>query len=179
MRVIAGEARGFPLKAPKSADTRPTSDKIRGAIYSMLASMGVEPERVLDLYAGSGALGIEALSRGAESADLVERNAGACAVIRENLAKTKLAPKARVLHGEVERMLSRLDGSYDLILLDPPYADQRVPAVIEALAQHGLVTAASTVVYEHSKRTVPPLSCGPLALHATRCHGDTCITIYD
>lgn len=180
MRVIAGEAKGFPLRAPKGTDTRPTSDKVRGAIFSMLGSLGVEaPDRVLDLYAGTGALAIEAISRGAAQADLVEQGAAACTVIRENLLRTRLGGRARVLQMPVERALARLEGPYDLIFLDPPYAATGVPAVMGALAERGLVDANAVVVYEHSKRTTPPDTIGPLALYQTRCHGDTCVSIYD
>ena len=179
MRVIAGEARGFPLKAPRDAATRPTSDKVRGAIFSMLASLGLDaPERVLDLYAGSGALAIEALSRGAEHADLVERASSVCAVARENLAKTRFTERARVLQGDVERLLPDLKGPYDLVFLDPPYADARAPEVVQAVGSSGLVRQGGAIVYEHGKRTVPPAASGAFAARPSRCHGDTCITIY-
>jgi 16S rRNA (guanine966-N2)-methyltransferase len=176
--VIAGEARGVPLRAPRGADTRPTSDKVRGAIFSMLASMGVAMDRVLDLYAGTGALGIEALSRGAGHADLVERAPAACAAIRANLAKTKLDARARLVQADVERALARLEGRYDLVFLDPPYTDERADAVIASLGATGVVDAESVVVYEHSRRREPPATCGPLTLRTTRRHGDTCVTIY-
>lgn len=179
MRVIGGEARGVPLKAPRSGDTRPTSDKVRGAIFDMLAAMGAPMGRVLDLYAGSGALGIEALSRGAEHCDLVERAAAACAVIRDNLAKTRLGDRARVVQSTVERALPQLDGTYDLVFLDPPYADDRAPAMLAALGETGLIGPESVVVYEHARRREPPAACGPLTVRVTRCHGDTCVTIYD
>ncbi len=135
-------------------------------------------ERVLDLYAGTGALAIEALSRGAAEAVLVERNPAACAVIRENLARTRLASRARVVQGDVERVLPRLDGPFDVVFLDPPYADERVDAVLAALGAHGVINEQSVVVYEHSKRRQPPETCGPLTRYLTRCHGDTCVTIY-
>ena len=178
MRVIAGTARGLPLRAPKSEATRPTSDKARGAIFSMLAAMDATFGRVLDLYAGTGALAIEALSRGADEAVLIERNPGACAVIRDNLARTGFARVATVVQGEVERALARQDGVFDMVFLDPPYADERAPVVLEALATASLIGRESVVVYEHSRRTPPPPVCGPLALRVTRRHGDTCITIY-
>lgn len=179
MRVIAGEARGVPLKAPRGADTRPTADKIRGAIFNMLASMEAPMGRVLDLYAGTGAMAIEALSRGAEHADLIERAPAAGAVIRDNLAKTGVAGRARLIQGTVERALPRLEGCYDLVFLDPPYADEGAPSVMETLAERGLIGPGSVVVYEHARRRQPPSTCGPLRLRTTRCHGDTCITIYD
>src|SRR3990172_1732968 len=107
MRVIAGSARGRPLKAPRdrAGRTRPSSELVRGAMFSALASMGADMARVLDLYAGSGALGIEALSRGGDTCDFVERDAGACAVIRDNLAATGFADRSRVHQMPVERVL--------------------------------------------------------------------------
>jgi 16S rRNA (guanine966-N2)-methyltransferase len=179
MRVIAGEARGVPLRAPRGMETRPTSDKVRGAIFSMLASMGATMDRVLDLYAGTGALAIEALSRGAEHADLVERAPAACAAIRANLVKTRMGERAHLLTGDVERVLPRLTERYDLVFLDPPYADEHADAALVRLGERGLIDEGSVVVYEHSRRRQPPPTCAPLTLRVTRCHGDTCITIYD
>src|SRR5687767_9502577 len=109
MRVIAGEAKGARLKGPPSFGTRPMSDKIKGALFSMLGSLGVEPDRVLDLYAGTGSIGIEALSRGAEWADFVEQNAAACAVVRANLDHTKFAESARVHQLPVAAFLGRAE----------------------------------------------------------------------
>lgn len=179
MRVIAGEARGVPLKGPAGAETRPTSDKVRGVIFDMLAAMEAPMDRVLDLYAGTGALAIEALSRGADHADLVERAAAACAVIRDNLTTTRLAARATLHRGDVARVLPRLRGRYDLVFMDPPYADGRPGAVLAALAARGLVDSAAVVVYEHAKRRPPPDPPHPLRIRTTRCHGDTCITIYE
>ncbi len=109
MRVIAGEAKGHRLKAPKGMLTRPMADKIKGAVFSMLASLGIESERVLDLYAGSGAVGIEFLSRGATWLDAVEQRADAVAVIAENLAHTKFADRAQVHKTTVQAFLARPD----------------------------------------------------------------------
>ena len=115
MRVISGEARGHTLKAPKGMTTRPMSDKIKGAVYSMLSglldSSGREWGHVLDMYAGSGAIGIEALSRGATWADFVEVNAGVCRVISDNLEHTKLGERARVNNRNVAAFLNHPPGS--------------------------------------------------------------------
>src|SRR3972149_4981592 len=119
MRVIAGEARGKPLKAPKAI--RPTTDLVKGAIFSMLEALGGEWERVLDLYSGSGALGIEALSRGAEWADFVEREPRSCSVIKDNLEKTGFKEYSHVYRSSVKRALEFLEGNYSLVLMDPPY----------------------------------------------------------
>src|SRR3970282_1802942 len=110
MRVIAGRAKGRRLAGPPSRATRPTSDLVRGAMFSALSSMGADMSRVLDLYAGSGALGIEALSRGGGSLYFVERDATACAIIRENLRLTGFERQARVHCLSAERVLERLDG---------------------------------------------------------------------
>ena len=109
VRVIAGDRRGFQLKGPAGKFTRPMADRVRGALFSMLASLGVEPERVLDLYAGTGGIGIEALSRGAESADFVEQNAAAAAVVRANLAHTRYTDVTRVHQEPVSTFLARAE----------------------------------------------------------------------
>ena len=96
MRVISGSARGHRLKGPPSTLTRPMADKIREALFSSLASIGAEPSRVLDLYAGTGSIGIEALSRGAEHVDFVDQQKAACAVVRENLEHTRFTGQATV-----------------------------------------------------------------------------------
>jgi len=180
MRVIAGEARGFRLKAPAGMRTRPMADKIKGALYSMLASLGVEPVRVLDLYAGSGAVGIEALSRGAEWADFVERNGAACAVIRENLAHTKFAPVAAVHQTGVEQFLGRVpDEPYDFVIMDPPYADPEIVPNLARLGRSALVAPGTIVAIGHSPRVELPDELPPLRRLRHRCHGDSCFSIYE
>lgn len=178
MRVIAGDARGRPLKAPRGLRTRPTSDLLRGTIFSMLASMGVSLGRVLDLYAGSGALGIEALSRGAVTADFVERDAAACAVIRDNLMNVGVAKDAHIYHLPVERSLACLSDRYDLIFLDPPYADTGVGRFLDSLGVRPLIDRSTTLVYEHDRRNTPPERIGVLSRIKTRRHGDSCVSIY-
>ena len=144
----------------------------------MLASMDVSLGRVLDLYAGSGALGIEALSRGAVTADFVERDAVACAIIRDNLMRVGAAKDARIYHLPVERSLARLSGRYDLIFLDPPYADTGVGRLLESLGAGPLVNQSTTIVYEHDRRTTPPETIGVLSQIKTRRHGDSCVSFY-
>ena len=178
MRVIAGEAKGHRLAGPPSRATRPTSDLVRGAIFSALESMGVELTRVLDLYAGSGALGIEALSRGGEWCDFVEKDARTCASIRENLAKTRFDGRAKVHCAPVERVLARLTGPYTLVLADPPYAQEAAPP-LERLVESGLAEAGRTVlVLEHSSREEGPGRLGGLSQVKTLRHGDSAVSIY-
>jgi 16S rRNA (guanine966-N2)-methyltransferase len=188
MRVIAGLAKGHTLRGPKSDATRPTSDKVRGAIFSMLeAMMPLEGLRALDLYAGTGALGIEALSRGAAWCDFVEQDRAACRIIAENLDHTRLAGQAKVHALAVEKVLAHPEfltphftesPGYDIITLDPPYADEGIWAVMERLADWPLTATGAVVVLEHSKRTEPPVAIGDLAMLKTRRHGDTSFTLY-
>jgi len=176
MRVIAGTLGGRRLKAPPGRGTRPTSDRVREALFSMLAD--VEGARVLDLFAGSGALGIEALSRGAASAVFVERDARAAAVLRENLAALELgSQRAELRRGEALAALrtARKRGEhYDLVLIDPPYADaaglgEKLPALLAPLLGPG-----ARVVTESDRRA--PLGLG-LPVATERRYGDTSITI--
>ena len=181
MRVIAGEAKGLRLKSPPVRHLRPTSDLVRGAVFDMLASLGADLSRVLDLYAGSGALGVEALSRGASWCDLVDRDRAACATIRENLALAGFQERARVLCQPVERVSESALGReepYSLVLVDPPYEDKSAVAVVERLAASPLVAPDGTLVLEHSWRRPPPDGFGRFKLVVRRRHGDTGVSIY-
>jgi 16S rRNA (guanine966-N2)-methyltransferase len=205
VRVIAGIARGRPLRAPSRAPTRPTGDKMKGAIFSMLDAealrRGIEPvayddehdgrfaaavawPRVLELYAGSGALAIEALSRGATHADLVESSADARRAIAANLGATGLTDRASIHALTSEAAVSTFRGTYDLILLDPPYDAVGVRLVLERLADGGLIDPSGVVVWEHSRSTEPPEHIrapgtnGGLRLLRTRRHGAASVSLY-
>lgn len=156
MRVIAGEAKGKPLKAPKAI--RPTTDLVKGAIFSMLEALGGGWERVLDLYSGSGALGIEALSRGAEWADFVEREPRNCSVIKDNLEKTGFKERSHVYCCSVKRALEFLEGDYDLVLMDPPYAMPGLEGLVGEVALFPRLKKGSFLVVSHSSRTPCPPS---------------------
>ena len=205
MRVIAGVARGRPLQAPARAPTRPTADKTKGAIFSMLDAealrRGFEPvpddeeqdgrfaaavawPRVLELYAGSGALSIEALSRGAAHADLVDSSSDARKTIVSNLEKTGLTERASVHALSSESAVSTFRGTYELILLDPPYDAEGVRLVLERLASSGLLDRSGVVVWEHGRSTEPPEQItapggdGGLRLLRTRQHGASSVSLY-
>jgi 16S rRNA (guanine966-N2)-methyltransferase len=185
MRVISGDRRGFQLKGPAGRFTRPMADRVREALFSMLASLGVEPARVLDLYAGTGGIGIEALSRGAKSADFVERNAAAAAVVRANLAHTRYTDVARVYQEPVSAFLSRVErgaaeqAPYDLIVMDPPYADPDLVATLERVGRSPLVESTTILAIGHSPRVTLPERAGRLVRLRERCYGDSCFSIYD
>ncbi len=188
MRVIAGQARGVPLVAPAGQGTRPTADKVKGAIFSALGDLGCEGA-VLDLFAGSGALGIEALSRGAASCDFVDSAAAACKAIRANLAKTKLEALARVHCQPVARFVAAHgshggrgagDGAspFDLILMDPPYALPDLDRLLGEIASSALVGEGTALLVEHASRRALPPELGRLRLARQREHGDTAFSIY-
>lgn len=204
MRVIAGTARGRPLVAAEWGGTRPTADKIKGVIFSMLEAeayrRGCAPAeddevgvrfaaavcwpRVLELYAGSGALAIEALSRGAERAELVEPAAEARKAIAENLRRTGLAERAHALSTTSDAAVSTLTGPYDLILLDPPYDEPAVPSLVERLLARGLLSPAGVLSWEHGRGTVPPERIGRSEAGGawrrarTNTHGAAAVSLY-
>jgi 16S rRNA (guanine(966)-N(2))-methyltransferase RsmD len=184
MRVTGGVYRSRALRAPRGDRTRPTSDRVREALFGILgAKRGFTGARVLDLYAGTGALAIEALSRGAERAVLVESARPAVEVIAGNLAALGLTARARVLPMLVEKASAALgrDDLFDLVLVDPPYA--LVPSgaatrALEGLARAGLFAPDAIVVLEHAQGDVPP-AMEHLTLRETRRYGDTSLTFYD
>lgn len=179
MRVISGTARGRRLKGPPSHATRPMADKIKGALFNMLLSLGVEPERVLDLYAGTGNIGIEALSRGATSADFVDQGREQCAVIRQNLATTGFASAGKVHQVPVLSYIQSQAKPYDFVILDPPYAAPDIIDTLEALSASSLVQSGTIVVLGHWPRLELPDTIGRLECIRHRCHGDSCFSIYD
>lgn len=179
MRIISGSARGRKLKGPPAHSTRPMTDKIRGAVFNSLASLGVEPHHVLDLYAGTGAIGIEALSRGAVHADFVDMGKEPATVIRENLRTTGFERQGHVHQMPVDRYIERADRPYDFIVMDPPYADPQIIPTLEHVAGSKLVQSGTIVVLGHSPRVEPPDQVGPLEALRHRCHGDTCFSIYE
>ncbi len=144
----------------------------------MLDAMGASYDRVLDLYAGSGALGIEALSRGDGTADFVESDAAAATTIAANLAGTGFESRAKLLRLTAERAAGRLSGPYTLVLADPPYYDEDAPEVVRQLAASPLVDEGTVLVLEHHRRRPAPGELGQLRLYRTRRHGDTVVSIY-
>lgn len=148
MRVIAGEAKGRRLTGLRSPGLRPTTDRVREALFSTLGR-DVAGARVLDLFAGSGALGIEALSRGARSAVFVDHDKGALDAIRANLELTRMADRATVVPLAAERFVASVPaGSLDLVLMDPPYAMGVPVEILQALVAGGALAPGAQVVLE-------------------------------
>jgi 16S rRNA (guanine966-N2)-methyltransferase len=179
MRVISGSAKGRKLKGPPSSATRPMADKIKGALFNMLTSLGVEPEVVLDLYAGTGNIGIEALSRGARRADFVDQGREQCAVIRENLRATGFANVATVHQAPVQSFIASGRDAYDFVILDPPYAAPDIVETLALLAASPLVQSGTIVVLGHWPRLNPPDLIGRMEIVRHRCHGDSCFSVYE
>lgn len=179
MRIIAGTHRGRRLRAPAGTATRPTADRVREAVFSMVGP--VDGLEVLDLFSGSGALALEALSRGAASAVLVDRSPRAAAVARENAASLGLADRVRIVRRDwrsalvAERAAGR---SFGLCLCDPPYTlTDRVVAGVGALLAP-LMTSSGTVVIEHSAALSPPDPSGlEIASRTDRTYGDTAVSV--
>ncbi|GAA2891873.1 16S rRNA (guanine(966)-N(2))-methyltransferase RsmD [Microbacterium esteraromaticum] len=177
-RIIAGAARGARLDVP-GAGTRPTSDRVRESLFGALESMdAISGARVLDLYAGSGALGLEAWSRGAERVDLVEISRPAANIVGRNAAVVAkamgAAPVAKVHQSAVRAYLSRAQGPFDLVFTDPPYdlVDAAMTADLVALAP--LLSADAVVVIERGKRATPPdLDASGLTMLREKAYGDT------
>jgi len=157
-RIIAGVHGGRRLTAPAGASTRPTSDRVREACVSALGTLvDLSEVRFADLYAGSGAVGLEALSRGASHALLVEAEAPAARIIRDNIASLRLGTAAQLITGRVSQVLAAEPegGPYDVVFADPPYAvaDEEVAEVQQALVDHGWLAPDAVVVFERSTRT--------------------------
>ncbi|HVE76513.1 MAG TPA: 16S rRNA (guanine(966)-N(2))-methyltransferase RsmD [Actinomycetota bacterium] len=173
LRVIAGEAGGRRLKGAELEGIRPTSDKLKGAVFSRLAD-GVEGIDVLDLYSGSGALGIEALSRGARSAVFIEKNPAAARIIEENLKTTGLLEKAEVVRTAVDQYLQgpAPEPPFGLVLMDPPYEEGLPLEALALLRTGGFVVAGAHVVVEISSRNLPADAPEGFDLEAERRYGD-------
>ena len=175
MRIVAGSRKGHRIEAPKGVITRPTGDRVREAAFALVGP--VDGAKVLDVFAGSGAMGLEALSRGATRCIFVERDKAACKVIQRNLEKLRLTG-AIVLCQEATRALredAAREQRYDLILVDAPYEDwERHEAAIGGLLP-GLLATDGLVVLETSSRVEPEL---PLALVTTRRYGSARITVF-
>lgn len=179
MRVVGGQARGMPLKTARVRGLRPTTDRVRAAIFSMLEARAVAMTRVLDLYAGTGALGIETLSRGAPWADFVERDPRLCAVIRENLERTGFGERAAIHAMPVSRAIHALPGAYDLVFLDPPYAEARsLGPLLAALIAAGRARSGTYVVVEHPARVDLDFAQPGLNAVQHKTYGDTAVTLY-
>jgi 16S rRNA (guanine966-N2)-methyltransferase len=181
MRIVAGSLGGRVLRAPHGATTRPTSEKVRQALFNLLGPPGAD-HHVLDLFAGSGALGLEALSRGAASATFVERDRAALITLRGNITALAVAAQAHVITVDVARFLAGLASAaprhrWRWIFMDPPYAAGVYEATMAAIPVHALA-ADAVVAVEHAHRLAPPDRVGFLIRTDLRRYGDTSLSRY-
>ncbi|MCF4964403.1 16S rRNA (guanine(966)-N(2))-methyltransferase RsmD [Streptococcus sp. GS001] len=177
MKIVSGTYGGRPLKTLEGKTTRPTSDKVRGAMFNMIGPY-FDGGRVLDLYAGSGGLSIEAVSRGMEQAVLVEKDRRAQGIIASNIQMTKESHKFQLLKIEAHQALNQLQGTFDLVFLDPPYAKEQIVADIEALAERGLLGEEVMVVCETDKAVDLPEEIACLGIWKEKIYGISKVTVY-
>jgi 16S rRNA (guanine966-N2)-methyltransferase len=179
MRVIGGRDRGRRLRAPRGLRTRPTADRVRVTLFDVLGP-AVVGARVLDLFAGTGAVGIEALSRGAARVVFVERDPSALRALRANLAALGASRgEARVVAGDAVAVLDELaqgEGPFDLVFLDPPYATTLAARALSALVHSGACPPGAEIVVQHSTRTTLPAVKGLAPHRRARRFGDTALT---
>lgn len=155
MRVITGTARGCRLQEPKGQDTRPTTDKVKEGIFSAI-QFEIEGRRVLDLFAGTGQLGIEALSRGAKSAVFIDNRSEAAALVRENLKRTRLGESAEVLCTDALRYLRESGRQFDIVFLDPPYGGKQLQEAFAAVMAFDILAVCGIVIAEYPNGEEPP-----------------------
>ena len=178
MRVTGGSARGVPLRSPKRPGVRPTMDRVRSALFNILTPSDLEGTQVADLFAGTGSLGIEALSRGAAHVDFIEENARQCADIRANLETARLLDRATVHQMTVERALQVLSTRYNYVLMDPPYSQPFPSDAVAQLETQGLLQPEAIVVVGHASRVPSPNACGGLERWQDRRYGDASLAFY-
>ena len=178
MRITGGSARGQIIRTLPGLLVRPTTDKVREAIFSMLVAMADRWDRGLDLFAGSGALGLEALSREIGWVDFVDQNNRCCQVIKQNLAKTGFIDRAHVYCCPTMKAISFLEDSYDLVFLDPPYADTHMEELLTSLAKSRLISEQTLITVSHAARSSLHARYDDLSKIKEKRYGDTCISIY-
>jgi 16S rRNA (guanine(966)-N(2))-methyltransferase RsmD len=177
MRVITGKARGVQLKTPEGLQTRPTTDRVKEALFSII-QFDLQNAKVLDLFGGTGQLGIEALSRGAHECVFVDENNEACKLIRENLKRTKLEQKAKVIRSDYLDYLGRCREQYDIIFLDPPYAEVFLENAIKKITEIDILHSNGIIVAERPLGKDLPWEVEGYARSKDYKYGKVLLTIY-
>ena len=177
MRVITGKARGVQLKTPDGMTTRPTTDRVKEALFSII-QFDIPTANVLDLFGGTGQLGIEALSRGAKSAVFVDAGEPACRLIRENLKKTKLESDAKVVRADYLDYLKRCREKFDIIFLDPPYAEVFLENALKCITEIDILESGGIIVAERPLGKDLPWDFPGFRRSKDYKYGNTLLTIY-
>lgn len=177
MRVITGSARGVTLKTPDGLQTRPTTDRVKEALFSII-NFDIPGSRVLDLFGGTGQLGIEALSRGAKSAVFVDAGEPACRLIRENLKRTKLEDQGKVVRSDYLTYLNRCREQFDIIFLDPPYAEVFLENSLKRIAEIDILQSNGIIVTERPLGKYLSWEMDGFTRSKDYKYGNTLLTIY-
>jgi 16S rRNA (guanine(966)-N(2))-methyltransferase RsmD len=177
LRIIAGDARGKRLFSPDGRDIRPTSDKVKGAIFNMIGAY-IEDAVVADLFSGSGGLGIEALSRGARRCYFCDRSAKARALIVKNIAHCGMADRSEILHCDYRAAIGLLRDGVDVVFLDPPYDGDYYTDCFETMAAAGCLNAGCVVVAEHRAASPFPDAVSGFAKRREKRYGATGVTVF-
>lgn len=177
MRVITGKARGVVLKTPEGMHTRPTADRVKEALFSII-QFDIPGSRVLDLFGGTGQLGIEALSRGAKSAVFVDERQDACSLMQENLRRTKLEQQGRVVRSDYMSFLSTCREKFDIILLDPPYAEVFLENSLKSITEIDILQSGGIIVAERPLDKELPWDFPGYSRSKDYKYGKTLLTLY-
>ena len=177
MRVISGSARGVALKTPDGSKTRPTADRVKEAMFSII-QFDIPGARVLDLFGGTGQLGIEALSRGAKFSVFVDQGAQACALIRENLKRTRFESSAKVIQSDYDLYLRKNSDKFDIILLDPPYAEVFLENSLKIISEIDILQSGGIIVAERPLGKEMPCEFSGLVRSKDYKYGNTLLTIF-
>ncbi len=176
MRVSGGIGRGRKLKVPQGSHVRPTSEKVKQALFNILGDR-ISGASVLDLFAGAGSIGIEAISRGAGRVAFVDSSRESLSVIKENIERTGFSDRAQIVFARAESFLRKPAATFDIIFLDPPYAEELLP-LLELVSGSPVVNPGSVVIAEHFKKQPSPERAGRLALYREARYGDTILAFY-
>ena len=177
LKIIAGEYRGRILKTPEGKQVRPSSGLLRGVIFNVLGDL-VSGKNVLDIYAGGGSLGIEALSRGAAMATMVEADRATAGLIRQNLEMLKVQDKARVVIQDALDFVSSSGGKYDIVLADPPYQANVSSQILDTVSKHGLLAPGGILVIQHHRAEKIDGQTQGLSLWKCKKHGKSSVEFY-
>ena len=177
MRVISGKARGTVLKTPEGLQTRPTADRVKEALFSII-QFELPGARVLDLFGGTGQLGIEAISRGAKEAVFVDAREEACRLIRENLKRAKMEHEGRVIRADYLEYLKRCRETFDIILLDPPYAEVFLENSLKMIGEIDILRSGGIMVAERPLEKELPWEIPGFTRSRDYKYGKTLLTLY-
>lgn len=177
MRVISGKARGIILKTPKGEDTRPTADRVKEALFSII-QFDLPGAKVLDLFGGTGQLGIEAISRGAKSAVFVDARDDACRLIKENLKRTGMESDATVIRCDYQQYLNRCKEKFDIIILDPPYAENFLENALNTITEIDILQSGGIIIAERPLGKDLPYAFSGFTRSKDYKYGQVLLTLY-